>query len=313
MKALHSWLLTEGAHGMVSQVEGLAKALNTTFDHKTIRLSFIGKLLPPVITPRQKFFFNFSETVEKTEVVPDYIISCGRKSVVPNIVIKNFFKKKFNKNIKNIHIQDPKISSKYFDFIITPQHDNIVSGSNVITSKGALHYLNEEEIKNLNINNDKVMTLVLGGPNKYYNLTCKDLSGIIENLEKDIDIKKINIVASRRTPPVIFEELKKHFLDKRINYDLSLKKSNYTKSLAEASHILITCDSTSMISEAAMTGKPIYVIKLKPVKNDYRFQRFFKLFQELEIIKFFEGKIENWTYEKLYETKRIAEIITKKL
>ena len=34
MKALHSWLLTEGAHGMISQVEGLAEALNTTFDHK---------------------------------------------------------------------------------------------------------------------------------------------------------------------------------------------------------------------------------------------------------------------------------------
>ena len=45
MKALHSWLLTEGAHGMISQVEGLAKALNTTFTHKTVRLSFFTKLL----------------------------------------------------------------------------------------------------------------------------------------------------------------------------------------------------------------------------------------------------------------------------
>jgi len=40
MKALHSWLLTEGAHGMISQVEGLANGLNSTFEHKFIKLSY---------------------------------------------------------------------------------------------------------------------------------------------------------------------------------------------------------------------------------------------------------------------------------
>ena len=61
-----------------------------------------------------------------------------------------------------------------------------------------------------------------------------------------------------------------------------------------------------MISEAAITGKPIYVIKLENIKNDYRFRRFFKLFKDHGIIRFFEGSIDNWTYEKLYETKRIS-------
>ena len=37
MKAL---LLTEGMHGMISQVEGMAKALNTEYSHKIVRLSF---------------------------------------------------------------------------------------------------------------------------------------------------------------------------------------------------------------------------------------------------------------------------------
>ena len=50
---------------------------------------------------------------------------------------------------------------------------------------------------------------------------------------------------------------------------------------------------------------------LNSVKNDYRFQRFFKLFKDLGIIRFFEGTIDNWTYQKLYETKRISEIIIK--
>ena len=66
-----------------------------------------------------------------------------------------------------------------------------------------------------------------------------------------------------------------------------------------------------MISEAAITEKPIYVVQLKIIKDDYRFKRFFKLFHELGIIRYFEGQIENWTYEKLYETKRISNIIIK--
>ncbi len=309
MKALHSWLLTEGAHGMISQVEGLARGLNTTFDHKKVKLPFFSKFLPPLITPKNKVFFNFKELIQKIDHVPDFIISCGRKSVIPNIVLKKYFKEKYNKEILNIHIQDPKVSSNYFNFIITPEHDNPVNGNNVLTSKGALHYLSEEEIKNSNLNNEKVVSLVLGGPNKYYNFSFKDLEIVFTQLSKDKSISKINIIASRRTPLDLFERINKVFQDNKFNYDSSLKKINYTKFLAAASHIFVTCDSTSMISEAAITGKPIYVVKLEPVKNDYRFQRFFKLFENLGIIRFFKGTIDSWTYEKLYETKRISKII----
>ena len=83
MKALHSWLLTEGAHGMISQVEGLAKALNTTFDHKKVKLPFYSKFLPPIITPKNKAFFNHNELTKNIGSIPDFIISCGRKSVIP--------------------------------------------------------------------------------------------------------------------------------------------------------------------------------------------------------------------------------------
>ena len=205
MKALHSWLLTEGAHGMISQVEGLARGLNTTFDHKKVRLPFFSKFLPPLITPKNKVFFNFKELIQKIDHVPDFIISCGRKSVIPNIVLKKYFKEKYNKEIQNIHIQDPKVSSNYFNFIITPEHDNPVNGNNVLTSKGALHYLSEEEIKNSNLNNEKVVSLVLGGPNKYYNFSFKDLEIVFTQLSKDKSISKINIIASRRTPLDLFE------------------------------------------------------------------------------------------------------------
>ena len=297
---------------MISQVEGLAKSLNTTFDHHTIDLPVLFKFLPPFLTPKIQQSFNFNEIVKDDSSVPDIIISCGRKSVIPNIVLKKYFKKKFNKDLKNIHIQDPKISPKNFDLIITPQHDNKINSENIIRSVGALHYLNEEEVINKN-NGENVITFVLGGPNKYYNFKKEDLEVHFEKIDNNNSLKKINVIASRRTPKSVFDFLSSKFNRLEFCYDFSLNKKNYTNAYAEASHIVVTCDSTSMISEAAITGKPLYVAKLPNFRNDYRFEKFLQSFKDLNIIKEFNGNLEHWTYEKLYESKRIAKIITEKL
>ncbi|MEK9893462.1 MAG: ELM1/GtrOC1 family putative glycosyltransferase [Pelagibacteraceae bacterium] len=296
---------------MISQVEGLAKSLNTTFDHHTIDLPVLFKFLPPFLTPKIQQSFNFNEIVKDDSSVPDIIISCGRKSVIPNIVLKKYFKKKFNKDLKNIHIQDPKISPKNFDLIITPQHDNKINSENIIRSVGALHYLNEEEVINKN-NGENVITFVLGGPNKYYNFKKEDLEVHFEKINNNKNLKKINVIASRRTPKSVFNFLSSKFNRLEFCYDFSLNKKNYTNAYAEASHIVVTCDSTSMISEAAITGKPLYVAKLPNFRNDYRFEKFLQSFKDLNIIKEFNGNLEHWTYEKLYESKRIAKIIIEK-
>ena len=68
-----------------------------------------------------------------------------------------------------------------------------------------------------------------------------------------------------------------------------------------------------MISEAALTGKPIYVAQIRSKKDDYRFRQFRKLFTKLNIIRNLEDKLEVWNYEKLDETNRVANIIKKKI
>ena len=106
MGKLKALLLTEGMHGMISQAEGMAKALNAEYSHKIIRLSFPWKFIPPKLTPisdiilKDKIYFKENDPV-------DIIISCGRKSVIPSI-----FLKRKNSKIFTIHIQDPKISFK---------------------------------------------------------------------------------------------------------------------------------------------------------------------------------------------------------
>ena len=68
-----------------------------------------------------------------------------------------------------------------------------------------------------------------------------------------------------------------------------------------------------MISEAALTGKPIYVAQIPSLTNDYRFKKFRDLFKQLNIIKELNDNLEIWNYEKLDETNRVAQTIKKKL
>jgi mitochondrial fission protein ELM1 len=68
-----------------------------------------------------------------------------------------------------------------------------------------------------------------------------------------------------------------------------------------------------MISEAALTGKPIYIANIEPKKNDNRFQQFRNLFKELNITRNLGEDLENWNYQKLDETNRVAKIINHKI
>ena len=95
----------------------------------------------------------------------------------------------------NIHIQDPKVSLSNFDFIVAPEHDGL-NGKNVLQSKGAVHYLRTEELnENISylkplINKEKIVTLVVGGPNKYYDYNETVIEKIFLKINK-ILLKKI--------------------------------------------------------------------------------------------------------------------------
>ena len=115
-----------------------------------------------------------------------------------------------------------------------------------------------------------------------------------------------------RTPKNVIDKAKNYFDDHQIIVS-EIDKKAYLSSLGLADHIVVTCDSTSMISEAAITGKPIYVAHMPHIKNNDRFKKFFEMFEKLNIIRDLEDKVEDWKYEKLNETDRISGYIRSKL
>ena len=311
MLELKALLLTQGMHGMVSQVEGLAKALDLSYKHQKIELKSFWNLVPPKISP-------ISENLVKNKFVCDckVIISCGRKSVIPSIALK----KRLGDQIFNIHIQDPKISFKYFDLIVSPEHDNL-KGENVISTTGAIHYLTKKEIMDnsqyLGIERDKrreLVAFIIGGPNKYYNYSEKQIHELFNKIKTLFtpDKFKIIIIPSYRTPENI---LKIAFNTFNIDHHVvkTIDKKAYLSALAISNYIVVTCDSTSMISEAAMTGKPVYIAMMKSLKPTGRFKKFYSQLRDLGITRELENSVESWSYNKLNEVTRIAPIVKAKM
>ena len=313
MGKLKALLLTQGMHGMISQVEGMAKALNTEYIHKIVRLNFPWNLVPPKLTPVSEIILKDKIYLTESEI-PDLIISCGRKSVIPSIIIK-----KKNPKVFTIHIQDPKVSLKNFDAIVAPEHDNL-KGDNIYNSKGAIHYITEQEISKASqyladkIKSEKIVSLILGGPNKYYGFNSDQIINIFSQIKSIFvsDGYKVIIIPSMRTPKETIDLAIKemgscgHVVNK-------VDKQAYLSAYALANYVVVTCDSTSMISEAATSGKPIFVAHMKAKKNNYRFKRFFELFKQMGITRDLGEKVETWTYNKHNEAQRIAAEIQNKI
>ena len=313
MRKLKALLLTQGMHGMISQVEGMAKALNVEHRHKIVRLSFPWNLIPSKFTPISKIILKDKTYLTENEPL-DLIISCGRKSVIPSILLK-----KKNPKIFTIHIQNPKVSFKNFDAIIAPEHDSL-NGDNVYSSKGAIHYITEQEINKAKpylsdkIKSQKLVSLILGGPNKYYSFDKDQLNKIFNEIRSNFISKgyAVIVIPSMRTPKMIIDLAIKEFGADGYVVN-SVDKQAYLSAFALATNIVVTCDSTSMISEAATSGKPIFVAHMKAKKNNYRFKKFFKLFKEMGITRNLGEQVISWKYNKFNEAERIATIISSKL
>ena len=310
MLKLKAHLLSQGMHGMISQLEGLSKALKLNYKHHNVKLKSIWNFIPPKFTP-------ISENLLTEKFICDsrVIISCGRRSVIHSIALK----KRFKNEIFNIHIQNPKVSLKHFDLIICPEHDNL-KAKNVISTQGAIHYLTKKEINEksnylkIDKENKKLVTFIIGGPNRYFDFSEEQVDYIFNKVKNlfTADKYKIVVIPSYRTPSEVIKKAFNAFSHDHLVIK-EIDKNAYLSSLSICDYVVVTCDSTSMISEAAVTGKPVYVANMKAIKNYSRFKKFYAQFKKLGIIRDLDDSIDTWSYNKLDEANRIAPMIKERM
>ena len=158
--------MTDGSQGMISQVRGLAQHFsNNIFNFKT-ELIFPWTMLQPGFLPVYRWIFKNKINLTNK---PNIIISCGRKSVYFSL----YLKKILLRDVITIHIQNPKIKTSKFDFVVAPNHDEI-EGQNVIKSIDVFSYILRrshrtyddifkiiEKIDNLSLEKKKQLTIPL--------------------------------------------------------------------------------------------------------------------------------------------------------
>ncbi len=301
--------LTPGAAGFISQVTGLASAVGVPTEQVTARLRAPWRWLPLQGVPLFKHVLNF----ELPSDPPRLIVSCGRQAVVPSLILK----RRFGPRVFTVHIQDPTIRSTNFDLVIAPEHD-CVSGPNVMQTAGAIHHITAEKLDAVRNHSEpfehtgSFAAVILGGPNRYYDFSSTDVDRLIANLRPVAERTQLVIVTSRRTPSTAVQKLRSNFGSEHFIWDGG-DNNPYLYCLAAASHIIVTADSVSMLTEAAATGKPVYMVDLTERRRATRFRRFHQSFHRRGYVRTFDGELDHWDYEPPNDTARIAQYIRSEL
>jgi len=311
MTKLKGILLTQGMHGMISQVEGLAKALNIDFTHHTVELNNFWKLFPPKMTP-------ISQNVFKKINAEDFdvIISCGRKSVYLSL----FLKRKYKEKVVTIHIQNPKSKYDEFDLIISPKHDNLSLPNSFVTRLAINHIsktLITEEMDKFsylaNFDDTPICAVLIGGQSNNYIFDNNEVDKLIKKIKKIKENQKIKFffLFSRRTEKNIINKINTAFTESEIVW--SDKKENpYIALLGFSKYIICTSDSVSMISEAISAMKPVYIFRLQSSKSKNRIENFNDNIILEGLARKLDYKLEEFKHDYANETAIIAEKIRNK-
>jgi len=324
--AARCWVVSNGRAGTQNQALGLARALESRLALSVhIKLVALNKLWVP--RPANMGGDPFRRLSQRGHLLrppfPDLWIAAGNDTVPLTVAVK-----RHAPDVFTIQTQNPRVAPDQFDLVIPPAHDRL-EGDNVLSMIGAPTPLTTKKIASARAAHadwfDGVPTpqiaVLLGGANKYKYLTPTLLDGLIANLKAlAADGYGIFITSSRRTNPahlvILRDGLRSDIEAGRIKLfeaaDADVTGFNpYPGMLFEAAAILVTEDSVNMISEAAITGTPVYTI---PLEGRYgKFGHFHKDMRRHGVTRRFEGAIEDWSYEPINETARVANEIADRL
>lgn len=308
-KDIKLWIITEGLIGTENQCLGVAAYLdNVEVCVKRISLKFPFNYLCPLIIKRPPLWAFKGDDLRAPW--PDMILASGRKAVGAALSIPHGFK---------VFIQNPRVNPDLFDLVAVPAHDN-VTGDNVIVTKGAPNKITSQSLAQAKDQFKEIFTdmperkivLIIGGNSKTHTLPANFAHNLYKKLLPYIQSGEYGfmITASRRTPKNIADDLKNLFSGSQCYFWDGTGDNPYHAFLAMADTLLVTEDSTSMLSDALTSGKPTYRIPLDG--GSAKFDRLYKALESQGGLRVFDGTLETWDYPRLNDAKLIADEIKKR-
>jgi mitochondrial fission protein ELM1 len=300
-KPLACWVITDGKAGMESQCVGLAEALGLAPIIKRVRLRPPWRYVTPYLRLGGRLQFEAGSSALDPPW-PDLVIATGRHSVAAALFVRT---QSINagRPALAVQLQDPVISPRNFDLVVVPRHDEL-EGANVVSTRGALHRVTPERLHEsaafwaprfAHLRRPYIAVLI-GGSNAAYRFGAPEMKLLAEQLARAASGLKASllITPSRRTGEESLRILRSalraspHFI-----WD-GEGENPYFGLLALADFIVVTADSVNMVSEAAVTGKPVYVVELPG--GSEKFARFHRRLREEGVTRAFLGTLEPYSY-----------------
>lgn len=310
-----TWAITDGRAGILNQAVGLAQAVGLPVEVKTVKPSRLWALFPVTRWPVPLAALK-EGSASLAPPWPRIAIGCGWRSIPYMLEVKRRSKGK----TFTVQLQHPRVDPKLFDLVVPPEHDNL-SGDNVVPIVGSPNGVTRARLEAAakkwastfeRIPHPRVAVLI-GGASKSHSFSEDDASRLANAL-KNLAAEGMGVMAttSRRTGEDQTRVLRAALEGRPHIYVFNGEGENpYTGLLALADAILVTSDSTNMVVEAAGTGKPVYIVDIPG--GDAKFERLHETLKNRGIARRFTGKIEQWTYEPLNETERVAALIRRKI
>ncbi len=306
------WVVTEGMAGTENQCLGVAEAMGLMPIVKRIGLRQPWKAISPFIGCEQAWSF----TGDKLQAPwPDLVIASGRKAIAAT----RYIRKQSGGKSFIVQIQDPRVRASEFDLVAVPAHDRL-RGENVIVTAATPNRITTQRLADGRqdfasalraVPNPRVAVLI-GGTSKAYTITPENMEKLATQL-KELDRLGygLMVTASRRTGAENLQTLKNALQSTKAYLWDGRGDNPYFGLLGWADYIVVTADSASMISEAASTGKPVYVIPLEG--GSAKFDRLHGTLLEKHIIRPFTGQLQPYIYEPLQDAALIAAKIREKM
>lgn len=301
---LTAWVVSDGKPGMLNQCLGLAEALGAEIAVKQVRLRAPWRQLSPSILRIGNRWANTPDSDRLAPPWPDVMIATGRHSVASSLWVGSQ-----NPATFRVQIQSPGVGPGNFDLVVVPRHDRL-RGPNVMTCKGALHRVTPERLaaeagawkERLAWLPHPRIAVIVGGTNAVYRMTpaiAADLGDKLAGLAESAGAG-LMVTASRRTGEEAEDILRRRLEGRPVAFWNNRGDNPYFAYLGLADAIVVTCDSVSMTSEAASTGKPVYVAMLDG--GSPKFDAFHRALMDDGITRPFAGALEHWCYAPLDDT-----------
>jgi uncharacterized protein len=300
------YLITDGKAGDLVQLKGVGEALQ-------------GRIEIRKISPRSPFTWAmpwFGTDPKETRNAfdgplrfpfPHIAIATGRRTVTYLKLLKTRSPRSFS-----VFLKDPRTGLGAADLICVQGHDKL-RGENVCVTTMAPHSIRAKTLFSLRDNPDPrinqlkkpLAAVLVGGKSRHYRFNRNDMSRFIGHLDRLAEQGvTLMMTASRRTPQILIEDLQRfaaqgpHFL-----WD-GTGPNPYTSILARADMVVVTADSTNMIGEAAVTGRPIHIFW--PEGHSDKINRFVAALSAKAVVRNLDGTLEWTTYPPLDATEEIA-------